>query len=584
MRDARSRACAPGKCAMTGWKQVAEQSAPAEGAPTLADFLRTGFVRGGDRPSVTCVLPNGMAATMSYAMLDRQSDAVAAWLRGPAGLQAGDIVAIQAPNCLAFPVILYGIIKAGLVPTAINPLYTEREVVEQLVLSRAKLLFILDVLAGGGLLDGVLSRMGPLPVVTVSIADGFPLLQSLLIRLNLRYVRQVVKPVSAPVIPFSQVMRRGSGCLPAGGTGVYTAGTRPDDPASCWFTGGTTGRSKGVLHSNRSLLHSVGQIRHGLAGPWATEPLRTLLVLPFYHIFGVGMMLQAHDLSGHVIMTPNPRPLSNLQAAFEKFRPTFLPGVPTLFANLLEEPWFAEASKSLLLCVSGAAPLAPAVQARWRQVTGLPIHELYGMTESGLASVTPMDGGDWSGSIGRILPGLESRLVDRDGQDVPLETPGELLLRGPQIMPGYLNAREETARVLVDGWLHTGDICSRDAAGTLRIVDRSKDMILVSGFNVYPSEVEAALAEHPGVLESAVVGVPDTRTGEAVTAFIVPRHADVTIERLLAHCRTRLAPYKVPKRLILTAELPKTPVGKILKRTLRDRFVAQSADNTPDTP
>lgn len=543
---------------------------------TVIAFYRANFQRHADKPAVTCALPNGMSATLRYAELDRASDAVAAWLREELKLPPGSMIAIQAPNCLAFPVISTGIMKAGMVPTAVNPLYTVREVAHQLTASNAKALFVLDALAGE--LEAVLAATGPMPVITLSVADLFPRIKALLIDSVLRYAKKMLPPVRVPHTTFRDVMARGRAHaerLGNAGVEAFAAGIGPDDMVGCWFTGGTTGRSKGVVQTHRGLLASVSQLTAELGGPWQTHPMRVLLVLPFYHVFGVGMLMQSTNQGGHVILIPNPRPLTNLKAAVEKFQPTYLPGVPTLFANLLNQDWFLAAAKDhLKMCLSGAAPLAPATQARWREATGQPIHELYGMTECGLATCTPLDGGDHTGTIGRVLRNLEARVVDADGSDVPDGQPGQLILRGPQVMKGYLNQPEETAASLRDGWLYTGDIVTRDADGTLRIVDRAKDMVIVSGFNVYPSEIEAVITEHPGVLECAAIGVPDGEAGERVKAFIVARDPGLTADDIRAHCRVHLTGYKMPKHIEIVADLPKSPVGKILRRELRDRSAA----------
>ncbi|ACJ00892.1 AMP-binding protein [Rhodospirillum centenum] len=572
-------------------QQAGPAGTSAPGYRTIPEFFRTCLPRHAAKVGLTCALPNGMTASLTWGDLDRWSDAVAAWLREELKLPPGSMVAIQAPNSLAFPVVCIGVMKAGLVPTAVNPLYTEREMASQLSASGARALFVLDALAGK--LPGVLAKTGAMPVVRLSVSDFFPPAKAALINLVARHVKRLVPAFPVPHIPLRQVLTAGEAHarrLGRKGIAAYADGIGPDDMVTCWFTGGTTGRSKGVVTTHRGLLASLTQIQGTLNGPWTDAPMRTLLILPFYHIFGIGMLLQAADLGGHVILIPNPRPLTNLKAAVETFRPTYLPGVPTLFANLLNEPWFVAAAKdSLKLCLSGAAPLAPATQKRWMETFGQPIYELYGMTECGLASCTPLDGRDHTGTIGRILPSLESRIVDLQGGDVPDGEPGELILRGPQVMQGYWQQPAETAGALRDGWLHTGDVVVRDPDGTLRIVDRRKDMILVSGFNVYPSEIEAVITEHPGVTECAAIGIPDGQTGETVKVFVVARDPALTVDALRRHCRETLTGYKVPKQIEIVPELPKSPVGKILKRELRLRdqetgSPAGSASSGSDRP
>ncbi|QJE73253.1 long-chain fatty acid--CoA ligase [Aerophototrophica crusticola] len=551
--------------------------------PTLVAFLEARCARYGARPAMRCALPNGMAGTLTFNQLAEASDAVALWLREELGLPHGAVVAVQGPNCLAFPVIFWGALKAGMVPTAINPLYTPREVSDQLKAAKARVLFVLDALAGK--LDMVLEQAGPLPVVTFGIAEFFARPTRAFIHFMLRRVKRMVPPIPVEHRRFDDILARGQALRVRGGAErvrAYGEAVTGDDTVTLWFTGGTTGKSKGVVHTHRSLLASMALINHAFAEPWKTEPPRTLLVLPFYHIFGVGMMLQALELGGEIILIPNPRPLTNLKKSIERFHPTFLPGVPTLFANLANQDWFVPAAKPhLRLCLAGAAPLTPATQQRWRQVMGQPIHELYGMTECGLATATPLDGQDHTGSIGRLLPGLSARIVDAGGNEVPDGEPGELLLRGPQVMKGYLDQPAETAATLRDGWLHTGDVVVRDPGGFLRIVDRRKDMLLVSGFNVYPSEIEAVIAEHPGVLECAVIGVPDDATGEAPKAFVVARDPALTVDAVREHCKERLTNYKRPRQVEIIPELPKTPVGKVLKRELRLRAAPVSPFHAP---
>jgi long-chain acyl-CoA synthetase len=545
------------------------------GLTTLVDFYRHYDAANGDRPAVSCVLPNGASATMSYRDIAEASDALAAYLREELKLPPRSVVAVQAPNCLAFPVISKAIVKAGLIPTGVNPLYTVREVADQLEAAKARALFVLDALAGE--LEGVEARVGRIPIVTLSVADFFPALKARLIDFVLRRVKKMVPRTPVPHVRLRDAMkagRRHARRLGADGVRAYTADLTGEDLVGISFTGGTTGRSKGVMQTQAGMIASVTQLVEHLGGPWREEgaEMRTLLVLPFYHVFGVGMLLQAAAQGGHLILIPNPRPLTNLRAAVERFRPTYLPGVPTLFANLLNEAWFVEAAKDhLKICLSGAAPLPPAVQHRWRETFGRPIHELYGMTECGLATCTPFDGGDYTGTIGKPLPSIAMKVVDEEGREVPDGAPGQLLLKGPQLMKGYLDMPEETEKALAGGWLHTGDVVVKEPSGVLRIVDRAKDMVIVSGFNVYPSEVEAVITAHPKVVECAAIGVPCPEAGERVKAFVVAADADLTEEELRAHCRAQLTPYKVPKHFALVADLPKSPVGKVLRRELREK-------------
>jgi len=346
------------------------------------------------------------------------------------------------------------------------------------------------------------------------------------------------------------------------------------------YTGGTTGVAKGAQLSHRNLLSNIAQIR--AMGASHIEPGRecVLTALPLYHVFAfTANLLSFYDAGARNVLIPSPRPVQNLQRAIENTPLTWITGVNTLFNALLNEEWFvAFPPRRLKAAIAGGTALHHAVAERWEQVTGTRIAEGYGLTEtSPVVTFNPLSGPRRPGSIGIPVPGTDVRLVDDAGRPVPAGQPGELVVRGPQVMQGYWNQPAETALVLEDGWLRTGDVAVMDADGFFTIVDRKKDLILVSGFNVYPNEVEDAVSRLDAVLEAAVVGIPDARSGEAVRAYVVRRDAGLTAEQVIAHCRTVLTDYKVPRSVVFRDELPKTPIGKILRKTLKAEVAAEFA-------
>jgi long-chain acyl-CoA synthetase len=343
-----------------------------------------------------------------------------------------------------------------------------------------------------------------------------------------------------------------------------------DDLLALQYTGGTTGRPKGAMLTHRNLVANVAQSSNNLREN-LEDNRTTLTPLPMYHIFAMGVSGVIYRIGGHNILIPSPRPISNLKAAFEKFDIAFMTGVNTLFVALLNEDWFRlNPPKSLKTTIGGGAAVQDAVAESWKKVTGYRLYQGYGLTEtSPTVTSNPIDGPEKTGSIGIPYAGTYVRIVDDQGNSVAVGQQGELLVKGPQVMRGYWRQSEETAAVLQDGWLRTGDIARMDDDGFFYIVDRKKDMVLVSGFNVYPSEVEDALVKHPGVLEAGVIGVPDAHSGEAVRAYVVRKEPSLTEEALREHCRQTLAGYKIPKQIVFRAELPKTPVGKVLRKNLR---------------
>jgi long-chain acyl-CoA synthetase len=537
----------------------------------LADMARQSASRYGPSIAFTQCMPNGMDASLTYAEVDRLSDEFAAYLRGRLGLDAGDRVALQMPNCLAYPIAVLGTLKAGCVLVNTNPLYTAPEMVHQFSDAGARVLVIIDMFADR--LPAVLPKTSIETVVTVRITEFFPALQGAIIRAVLKYVKKQLPPTTVPHTTFQDALAAGRDRLKGGvDLAGYVAGVNNETLAALQYTGGTTGVSKGAMLSHGNLLANTAQMLE-MAGHGLRPGEETVMTaLPLYHIFAFTVNFLGFYQSGNRdILIPSPRPPSNLKKAWEKYPVTWFTGVNTLFNALLNEPWFTgNPPKHLRYSGAGGMALHGSVARRWQEVTGTPVVEGYGLTEtSPVVTFNPMGGKVKEGSIGIPLPSTEVRCVDESGVPVAQGQPGELVTRGPQVMTGYWQRPEESARVIRDGWLHTGDVAEMDEEGYFRIVDRKKDMILVSGFNVYPNEVEETLARHSGVQEVGVIGVPDDRTGEAVKAFVVRKDPGLTEEALIAHCRESLAPYKVPKQIEFRDELPKTPIGKILRKDLR---------------
>ena len=525
------------------------------------------------KAAFSCVVPNGMNGRLSFAQLDELSDAFAGYLRAVVGLKADDRVAVQLPNSLGYPVVALGVFKAGCVLVNTNPLYTETEMIHQFNNAGAQVLVIVDMFADK--LPAVLAKTGVKQVVLASVPEFFPAIPGAVVRGVQRYWNRVLPPVTAPHMRLSEALAKGRATLAKTPAREYWQGIDRHELAVLQYTGGTTGVSKGAMLTHDNLLNNIQQTRAMGQSHMAPGQECVLTALPLYHIFAFTTNLLGFlAIGGHNVLIPSPRPVQNLQRALENFPITWMAGVNTLFNGLLNEEWFvAYPPKTLKASISGGTALHSAVAKRWRELTQTPIAEGYGLTEtSPVVSFNPLTGHPRDGSIGIPAPGTDVRLVSDDGQDVAAGAPGELWVRGPQVMRGYWNAEEETAKVMHDGWFATGDVAVMDEAGFLRIVDRKKDMVLVSGFNVYPNEVEDVISQMDNVLEVAVIGVADGKTGEAVRAYVVqnPEHTkEVMPADVLAHCKLHLAAYKVPKVVVVRDELPKSPIGKVLRKDLR---------------
>jgi len=538
---------------------------------TMAALVRDAAARYADNEAFTLLLPNGTRGSLTFAEVDRLSDAFAVYLREVAGFTAGERLAVQMPNCLAYPVVVFGAMKAGLVTVNTNPLYTAPEMEHQFADSGSTGLVVIDLFADK--VAQVLAKTAIRTVVVVTIADLLPFLSRTLVRAVQKYVKKQVPAATFGHTTFDAAIAAGARKLASGADPlVYLDGATDERVATLQYTGGTTGVSKGAVLTEGNLLANVAQCIE-VWKPAVIEGKETVITaLPLYHIFAFTANLMVFfAFGGRNILIPSPRPLVNLKQAITTEGATWLTGVNTLFAGLMHEDWFkAHTTFSLKGTVAGGMALVPAVGKRWEAMTKTPIYQGYGLTEtSPVVSLVPFHRNKLE-SIGVAVPGTDIRIVDADLHDVAPGAPGELLVKGPQVMRGYWQRPDETARVLRDGWLATGDIATVDDDGYLYIVDRKKDMILVSGFNVYPNEVEAVLAAHPGVAEVAVIGRPDETAGEIVCAFVVRKDPALTEQALRDHCRQSLTAYKVPKVVHFRADLPKSPVGKVLRKDLRD--------------
>ena len=536
------------------------------------------------KAAFTCVVPNGMNGSLSFAQVDALSDAFAGYLRGTLGLQRGDRVAVQLPNSLSYPVVAFGVLKAGCVLVNTNPLYTTTEMVHQFNNCQAKVLVMVDMFADK--LPQVLAETGVKHVVLAGVPEFFPAVPRAIIRGVQKVWNKVLPPVTVPHLRLQAALAQGRATLAQHPASGYWQDIEPHELALLQYTGGTTGVSKGAMISHANLLNNVQQMLAMGATHMAPGKECVLTALPLYHVFAfTANLLGFLSIGAHNILVPSPRPVQNLQRAVENYPLTWMTGVNTLFNGLLNEEWFlAYPPKHLKASIAGGTALHSAVAHRWREVTRTPIAEGYGLTEtSPVVSFNPLSGEPRVGSIGIPAPGTDVRLVDEAGQDVAHGQPGEIWVRGPQVMQGYWQNEAETALVMHDGWFATGDVAVMDETGFLRIVDRKKDMVLVSGFNVYPNEVEDVIAQMPAVLEVAVVGTPDARTGEAVRAYVVPNPdhpGELRPEDVMEHCKQYLAAYKRPTSVLLRDELPKSPIGKVLRKDLKSEVKREFQNTT----
>lgn len=507
-----------------------------------------------------------MGVSLTFADLDQKVSHFASFLQNELKLKKGDRIAIQMPNVLQFPVAAFAALRIGLTIVNTNPLYTAKEMQHQFKDSGAKAIVILANFANH--LETIIRDTQIESVVITELADLFPTPKRILVNSVVKYIKKMVPAYHLPnAYTFRQALELGA-MRPH-----QNVPCKHEDIAFLQYTGGTTGVAKGAMLTHKNVLANMMQIRL-----WMTPKLNegeevAIAALPLYHIFALTVNCLAFlKMGAENILITNPKDIPGFIKELKKRPFTALSGVNTLFNALMNNPEFATVDFSKVkVSVAGAMTLQRSVAEKWMDLTKSVIVEGYGLTEaSPVVTCNPIDGRDRVGTIGMPMPSTDVKLVNDDGQEVAIGESGELVCKGPQVMAGYWNRPDETAAVLKDGWLKTGDVATVDNDGFFKIVDRKKDMILVSGFNVYPNEVEEVIASHPGVLEVAAIGVPDEHSGEIVKAVIVKRDPNLTSEEVIAHARKSLTGYKIPKLIEFRTELPKTNVGKILRRALRD--------------
>ena len=533
--------------------------------PSLQAVVQRSCEKFADRPACTM-----MDRTITYRDLDRLSRSFAAYLQKVAGLGKGDRIAIMLPNILQYPVALAGAFRAGLTVVNTNPLYTPRELEHQLRDSGAKAVLILENFAAT--LADVIGETGVETVIVTGVGDLLAFPKSLLTNFVLRHVRKQVPEYSLPgSVSFTEALSKGKY------ENLEPVPLGHDDIAFLQYTGGTTGVSKGAVLTHRNMVANLLQTEAWLGPSLRDQTAQMVLVgaLPLYHIFSLQGCLTFVRLGAHIVLIPNPRDFPGFVKELSKYPFTFFAGVNTLFNALLNTPGFDRLDFSALkVSLGGGMAVQRAVAERWKQVTGCTLTQAWGLTETSPgACINPLDAPEFNGSIGLPIPSTIITIRDDDGNELGVRQTGEICVEGPQVMREYWNRPDETEKVLIDGRvLRTGDIGYMDEQGFVFIEDRKKDMILVSGFNVYPNEVEGVAVTHPGVIEVAAVAQPDERAGEVVALFAVRKDPSLTEADLIDHCRKELTGYKVPKRVYFRDELPKTNVGKILRRELKDQL------------
>ena len=554
------------------WLQSYPPGVPAE--IDLEEFASVGelFERScgkyGDRGAFL-----NMGKSLSYAELERLSGHFGAYLQQVLKLPPGSRVALMMPNVLQYPIAMFGALRAGYTVVNCNPLYTARELEHQLKDSGAEAIVIVENFVHT--LQEALPRTAIRQVLVTGLGDQLGFLKGLLVNLVVRHVKKMVPPWSVPGhVRFSDALSQGAAHR------LEPVKVTHDDIAFLQYTGGTTGVAKGAMLTHRNIIANLQQA-HAWIKPFLHEGEEVIITaLPLYHIFSLtANCLTFFKIGATNVLITNPRDIPGFVEELGKHRFTAITGVNTLFNALLHNAEFAKLDFSALrISLGGGMAVQQAVAEKWAAVTGKPLVEAYGLTETSPAvCINPLDLPAFNHSIGLPISSTEVVVRDDDGIDLPVGQPGELCVRGPQVMKGYWNRPDETARAIMqDGFLKTGDVAVMDEKGFLRIVDRKKDMILISGFNVYPNEVEDVVVSHSGVIEAAVIGVPDERSGEAVKAFVVRKDPNLTKEALIAYCRENLTAYKVPHLIEFRDELPKTNVGKILRRALRDEKAPSS--------
>ncbi|MEP7181853.1 MAG: AMP-binding protein [Betaproteobacteria bacterium] len=544
---------------------------PAEIDPDLftsiADLLEKTAVRFADRPAY-----HNLGRTVSYAELGRLSRDFAAFLQGLPGMAKGARVALMAPNLLQYPVALFGILRAGMTVVNVNPLYTPRELEHQLKDSGASAIVILENFAYT--LQQVLGNTPVAHVITTEIGDLLPMPKRWIVNFVIKHVKKMVPAWRIDdAIGFRAALARGAATSPK------PVEVAREDIAFLQYTGGTTGVSKGAMLTHRNILANLEQTGVWISGSFEEGVEIAVAPLPLYHIFCLTSTLSFMKRGSLIVLITNPRDMPAFVKELGKWKWSVMTGVNTLFNGLLNTPGFDQLDFSALkVAIGGGAAVQRPVAERWKRVTGHYITEAYGLTEASPGVCANPLGAPWNGTIGMPFPSTDVSIRDESFNELPVwngegefdRHTGEICVRGPQVMKGYWNNPEETTNVMRDGWLKTGDVGHLNAEGCVTITDRKKDIILVSGFKVFPNEIESVVAMLPGVLECGAVGVPDERSGEAVKVVIVKKDPDLGKEVVILHCRAQLTGYKVPRYVEFRDVLPKTPIGKVLRRELRD--------------
>ena len=531
--------------------------------PSLKEMIERGLAIHSVRDAYV-----NMGKAITFGELDILSAQFGAFLQSSCALKKGDRVAVMMPNCLQYPIAVHGALRAGLTVVNTNPLYTARELEHQLVDSGATTIVILENFAH--VLQEVLSHTSVKHIVVTSIGEllGFP--KGPIVNLVVRHKRKQVKPFTLPnTKSFRQALKEGSRVR------MQSVKLTHDDIAFLQYTGGTTGVAKGAMLTHGNMVANVLQAMEWIGPSFPREPATLITALPLYHIFALtANCLLFVVLGWRNILITNPRDFPAFVAELKKYKFTFISGVNTLFNALLHTPGFDKVDFSALrVTLGGGMAVQEAVAKRWKEVTGKILTQAWGLTETSPAACINLPGEDFNGSIGLPISSTEISIRDDAGNALGINQVGEICVRGPQVMAGYWKRPDETAKVMIGtDWLRTGDVGRIDDRGLVFIEDRKKDMILVSGFNVYPNEVESVVVTHPGVLEAAAIAQPDERSGEVVALFVVKKDPNLTEQEIVDHCKKALTGYKVPKHVYFRPDLPKTNVGKILRRALRDEL------------
>ncbi len=535
--------------------------------PTLREFVEGKCKEFSSRPAFSC-----MGEELTYEEVNKKAEALASYLQSR-GLQPGDRLAIMMPNLLQYPIALFACLKAGLIIVNTNPLYTPREMEHQFVDSQVKGIIIAENFASN--LQKIIGKSDIKVIITTTIGEMLGAVKGRVVDMAIKYVKRMIPKFELiNTVRFKEAIEQGKKFT------LQCVDGHPDDVIAHQYTGGTTGVSKGAMLTNKNLVANMLQIKAFL-DPYVHELKEQSIILcplPLYHVFAFTCnCLAMMNIGALSVLITNPRDLSSITKEFKRYKVTGLTGVNTLFNALNNFEEFKSLDFSgLVFANAGATALQQAVSDEWHKITGNVIAEGYGMTEASPVVTTNPKGAVRVGTIGIPIPSTEVRIVDDNGQPLPMGQAGEIQVRGPQVMKGYYNRPLETAKTITsDGWLNTGDVAIMDKDGYFKIVDRKKDMILVSGFNVYPNEIEDILTRHPKVSEAAAIGIPDDKSGEVVKVFVTLKDSTCKKDELLSYCRENLTGYKVPKSIEFVNELPKTNVGKILRRQLREQELAK---------